>query len=256
MSKIEESVKNVIDELLDHDENFQNSDSCPTRCEDSVQVLDGCSKILNGSYRNDEIAQKIKDIGITVNIVKKLLSVLLFFLVLGFSGCGGNSPKGVVKSFISACESHNYTKASKMVYDSYSGKCETEDYYELPYISGDETHGSLSENHSANLTTGRVDLGTYHIGKTNGTEKYWVSPKEAIIDKDNPNKCIVFVFAERKEKTFTYDDVGSKAYGKTEPIPSSCAYSKNEVEWELEKINGGWMITRIGTAKRYHVVRK
>ena len=248
MSKIEETARIVIDELLDHDENFHNTDSCPTRCEDSVQVLDGCSKILKGSYRKNEIAQKIKDTGITVNIVKKLLSVLLFFLVLGFSGCGGNSPKEVVKSFISACESHNYTKASKMVYNSYSGKCETEDYKELPYISGDETHGSLSEK-----ITGPVDLSPFHIGKTNGTEKYWVSPKEAIIDKDNPNKCIVFVFAERKEKTYTCDNVGAKAYGKTQPIPSSCAYSKDEVEWELEKINGRWMITRIRTAKRYHV---
>ena len=59
MSKIEETAKIVIDELLDYDENFQNTDSCPTRCEDSVQVLDGCSKILQGSYRKNEIDQKI-----------------------------------------------------------------------------------------------------------------------------------------------------------------------------------------------------
>ena len=134
-----------------------------------------------------------------------------------------------------------------MVYNSYFGKCETKDYYLLPYISGDETHGSLSEN---------FGYGNYHIGKTNGTEKYWVSPREAIIDKDNPNKCIVFVFAERKEKTYTCDNVGAKDYGKTKPIPLSCAYSKKEVEWELEKINGRWMITYIETAKGYHVVRK
>ena len=249
MNKLEETARNVIDELLDFDENFQNTASYRHDVKYSVQVLDGCSKILKGSYRKNEIAQKIKGTGITVNIVKKLLSVFAFFLVLVFSGCGGNSPKEVVKSFISACENHNYTKASKMIYNSYSGKCETEDYEELPYISGDETHGNLSRKFVL------LDS-TCHIGKTNGTEKYWVSPKEAIIDKDNPNKCIVFVFAERKEKTYTCDNVGAIAYGETKPIPSSCAYSKDEVQWELEKINGRWMITRIRTAERYHVTRE
>lgn len=234
MSKIEESAKNVIDELLDHDENFQNTDSYPTRCEDSVQVLDGCSKILKGSYRKDEISQKIKDTGIIVNIVKKTFICFAFFLVLVFSGCGGNSPKEVVKSFISACESHNYKKASKMVYDSNSGKCETENYFELPYISGDETSGMFTN----------VDRHIF-AAETKGREKYWVSPREAIIDKDNPNKCIVFVFAERREdKTYTY-------LGKTKPLPSNIAtYSKREVEWKLEKINGKWMITYISTPRR------
>jgi len=246
MSKIEESAKNVIDELLDHDENFQNTDSYPTRCEDSVQVLDGCSKILKGSYRKDEISQKIKDTGIIVNIVKKTFICFAFFLVLVFSGCGGNSPKEVVKSFISACESHNYKKASKMVYNSKSGKCETENYDELPYISGDETHGHYYERTMLMTINDSI---TRYIGKTNGTEKYWVSPKEAIIDKDNPNKCIVFVFAERREKTYTCD-------GKTKPVPSDLAYSKKEVEWTLEKINGEWMITKIHTANRFHSIKK
>lgn len=65
-----------------------------------------------------------------------------------------------------------------------------------------------------------------------------------------------FCFCGTERKTYTCDNVGAKAYGETKPIPSSCAYSKEEVEWELEKINGEWMITRIETAKRSHVFRK
>lgn len=60
--RIEETAKKVVDELLDHEENFHNTESYPTRCEDSVQVLDGCSKILKGSYRKNEIAQKIDEL--------------------------------------------------------------------------------------------------------------------------------------------------------------------------------------------------
>ena len=70
--RIEETAKIVINELLDHEENFHNTESYPTRCEDSVQVLDGCSKILRRNYRENEIAQKIADTGFTVNIVKRI----------------------------------------------------------------------------------------------------------------------------------------------------------------------------------------
>ena len=70
--RIEVTATKVVDELLDHEENFHNTESYPTRCEDSVQVLDGCSKILKGSYRKNEIAQKIDDTGFIVNVIKRI----------------------------------------------------------------------------------------------------------------------------------------------------------------------------------------
>ena len=204
---------------------------------------------MNEAERNNKLDQEEKTTVITIDIIKKFLTVLLCFLSLAFFGCGEDSPKEVVKSFISACEQHNYAQASKMVYNQRSGECETKDYDLLPYIAGDETHGVISGCYA------HWDV-HYYIGTTTGTEKYWISPKEPIINKDNPNKCTVFVFAERKEKTYTCNNIGAKDYGKTEPIPPQCAYSKNEVEWELEKINGKWMITNIKRAKASHVIYK
>ena len=184
--------------------------------------------------------------------VKNLLSSVICCIMLAIvvSGCGEKSPKDTVEEFIEACEDHDFEEAASMVYDSYSGKCISADDYRLPYIAGDETHGSIYVNFSAMLSDGRADFGTYPLGtgETNGTEKYEVSPREVIFDKNNPNKCVVLVFAERTEKSYL------DLKGKNKPIPSPCQYSKKEVEWELEKINGKWMIVHIGEAKRSHTV--
>ena len=223
MSKFEESAKNVIDELLDHGENFKNTDSYPTHCEDSVQVLDGCSKILKGSYRTDEISQKIKDTGITVNIIKKTFICLACLLLFFCYGCGNDNPKDVAKSFLSACQKHDFKKASKMCYDTYSGKYGSDEddlkKYDGKTIQKRECFTRI--NNRSYLNYEKIPV----------TEKYWLSPREVLFDKDNPNKCTVFVFVERK-------GVSKTTLAKPYEIDR-----KKEVKWSLEKINGKWAIT-------------
>ena len=224
MSKIEETAKKVIDELLDHDENFQNTESYPTRCEDTIQVLGGCSKILKGSYRINEIAQKIKDLGIPMNIVKKVLSALLcLFIVLCF-GCGNRTqtPKEVVESFISACKSRDYEKASKMYYDLDKGVHLSAGDISLKHYNGEESEEFYLERYfgSAPITVTTIKV----------TRKYWLSAREVVIDKDNPNKCTVFVFLKRTIKPH-------------KNLSSNEGNITMEQKWYLEKINGKWMIT-------------
>lgn len=231
MSKIEETAKKVIDELLDHDENFQNTESYPTRCEDTIQVLGGCSKILKGSYRINEIAQKIKDLGIPMNIVKKFLSALLcLFIVLCF-GCGNQTqtpkevvqtPKEVVESFISACKSRDYEKASKMYYNLSKGVHLSAGDTKLKRYNGEEREEFYLERYygSAPMIVTTIKV----------TRKYWLSAREAVIDKDNPNKCTVFVFLKRTIKPH-------------KNLSSNEGNITMEQEWYLEKINGKWMIT-------------
>ena len=233
MSKIEETAKKVIDELLDHDENFQNTDSYPTRCDDSIQVLDGCSKILKGSYRSNEIVQKIKDSGITVSVVKKILSVLLLFLLFFCFGCGSETPKSetpkdVVKSFISACESQDYKKASQMTYDKYTGAHFKESNDDLKKVSGNEHTAWVFVKVIRSSPIPRI---TIKVAK-----KFRVSPREALIDPNNPNQCKVFVFVERKFKSGPKD------------VSASIVNVRQEKSWWLEKINGKWMITFIEDA--------
>ena len=207
MSKFEESARNVIDELLD-----------------------GCKKILKGSYRSDEIIQKIKKTGFTVNIIKKTFIGLACLLLFFCYGCGNDNPKDVVKSFLSACEKHKFEKASKMCYDIYGGKygmdkCILEQFdgrtqqKRSCYL---EFRGSGSARNSMPVLTGDILV----------TEKYWLSPREVMFDKNNPNKCKVFVFVERKGVS-----------GKETKARAYEINTKKEVEWDLEKINGKWAIT-------------
>ena len=168
-------------------------------------------------------------------------------------GSRSNSPKVVVKAFITACEHHHYDKASKMVYNSRQGKCETSDYYALPYIAGEETTGTISEHRiRESILSGELISYDLKIGKTYGNEKYWCSPREPIIDNKNPNKCVVFVFAEQKEKYYIDE---YKNDGKKYDMPLSYTPTKKEVEWKLEKIEGRWMITDIELPKREYLIK-
>ena len=72
MSKLEESAKNVIDEILGNDVYLRSDEEHPTRREDSITLLYGCSKILKGSYKQDKIDKIIMDFGFSVQIVKTL----------------------------------------------------------------------------------------------------------------------------------------------------------------------------------------
>ena len=234
MSKFEESAKNVIDELLDHGENFKNTDSYPTRCEDSVQVLDGCSKILKGSYRTDEIFQKIKDTGITVNIIKKTFICLACLLLFFCYGCGNDNPKDVVKSFLSACQKHDFKKASKMYYNISHGTYGRDENFLKKF------DGRTIQKRECFI---EVLNSTYNGGTTiaDGTttpviEIYWLSPREVLFDKDNPNKCTVFVFVQRI-------GVSKTTKGKSYEIDK-----REEVKWNLEKIIGKWAITHASTS--------
>ena len=138
--------------------------------------------------------------------------------------------KDVVKSFLSACEKHNFEKASKMYYDENRGKFfKAEDEYLFEPFDG---RTPQKRSCFLQFLSSRTKFKPVHKGFILVTEKFWLSPKEAIFDKDNPNKCTVLVFVERKGVS-----------DKETMAKSSDICITKEVEWKLEKINGKWAIT-------------
>ena len=73
MSSFEDATKAVIDEILDHKENFQNSEEHPTRAIDSIEALKGCSNLLNHTHRHGEILKVI--LSTTSQIETKIITV-------------------------------------------------------------------------------------------------------------------------------------------------------------------------------------
>lgn len=59
MGKLKKSVRKVIDEILGNNIYKQNDDDFPTRIIDSCVLLDGCSRILQGTCRKDAIERHI-----------------------------------------------------------------------------------------------------------------------------------------------------------------------------------------------------
>ena len=68
MDKLKKSARKVIDEILENDIYKQNDDDFPTRIIDSCVLLDGCSRILQGTYRKDEIERHINACGVKSEI--------------------------------------------------------------------------------------------------------------------------------------------------------------------------------------------